>query len=55
MEEENFAKQVLMEAIDVAMKKGCFGVLESTNIVRAISVLKIDTVTNTAEQKEKEE
>ena len=41
--EENLAKQVIMEAIDMAMKNGCYGVVESMNITKAIEVLKINT------------
>lgn len=41
--EANLAKQVIMEAIDMAMKNGCYGIVESTNIVKAIEVLKINT------------
>lgn len=40
--EANLAKQVIMEAIDMAMKKGCYGIVESINIVKAIEVLKIN-------------
>lgn len=41
--ESNLAKQVIMEAIDMAMKNGCYGIVESTNIVKAIEVLTINT------------
>jgi hypothetical protein len=43
--EENFAKQVIMEAIDLAMKKGCYGIVESMNITKAIEVLNINQKT----------
>lgn len=39
---ENFAKQVIMEAIDLAFKKGCYGVIESINISNAIKVLNLN-------------
>ena len=41
--EANLAKQVIIEAIDMAMKNGCYGIVESTNIVKAVEVLKINT------------
>ena len=40
--EENLAKQVIMEAIDLAFKKGCYGVVEATNIVNAIKFLNLN-------------
>lgn len=45
--EANLAKQVIMEAIDMAMKKGCYGIVESMNIVKAIEVLSINQKNNT--------
>lgn len=45
--EENLAKQVIMEAIDMAMKKGCYGIVESTNIVKAVEALGINQKTPT--------
>jgi hypothetical protein len=33
------AKQVVNEAINIAMAKGCFGLLESTNIVMALQFI----------------
>lgn len=33
------ATQVLIEAINVALLKGCFGLTEATNIVKAIECL----------------
>ena len=35
MELEN-AKQILVEALDIAIKKGCYGLNEVNNIVKAL-------------------
>jgi plastocyanin domain-containing protein len=40
--EENFAKQVIMEAIDLAMKSGNYGIVETMNIVKAIEALRLN-------------
>ena len=40
--DENLAKQVTMEAIDMAIKKGCYGIVETMNIVKAIEVLNLN-------------
>jgi hypothetical protein len=40
--EENLAKQVIMEAIDLAMKSGNYGIVETMNIAKAIEVLNIN-------------
>ena len=34
------AKQVLVEALDIAIKKGCFGLNETINIVKALEVIR---------------
>lgn len=36
---EQLAKQVIAEAINVAIKHGCFDLLETTNIVKALEVI----------------
>lgn len=40
--EENLAKQVIMEAIDMSMKNGCYGLVESMNITKAIEALSLN-------------
>jgi hypothetical protein len=40
--EENLAKQIIIEAINMAMKNGCYGIVETMNIVKAIEVLNIN-------------
>ncbi len=55
--EDQFAKQVIVEAIDIAFKKGCYGLTESINIVNSLTRLGIlhsnntqnDNSTNTLE------
>jgi len=34
--DQNLANQILVEALNIALLKGCFGLQEATNIVRAI-------------------
>jgi hypothetical protein len=34
--DQNLANQIIIEALNVALIKGCFGLQEATNIVRAI-------------------
>ena len=44
MELEN-AKQILVEALDIAIKKGCYGLNEVNNIVKALDkILEIDDI-----------
>jgi hypothetical protein len=33
------AKQIIVEALNMAIAKGCFGLIEVTNIVKALEVL----------------
>lgn len=33
------AKQVLVEALDIAIKKGCYGLTETINIVKALETI----------------
>ena len=33
------AKQIINEALNIAIAKGCFGLVEVTNIVKALEVL----------------
>jgi hypothetical protein len=47
--EKNLAKQVIIEAIELAYRKGCYGIVESGNIQTAISVLELNQKTQ-AEQ-----
>lgn len=37
--ENKLAKQIITEALHVAITKGCFGLVEVTNIVKAIEFL----------------
>ena len=37
--ETNNAIQILKEALHIAISKGCFGLIETTNIVKAIDHL----------------
>ena len=37
--ESNTAKQVIAEALHIAISKGCFGLVEVQNIVKALEVL----------------
>ncbi len=41
---EQIALQILVEAINLAMTKGCYGVVENTNITNAIT--KLDELVN---------
>ena len=34
--EDTLAKQIILEALNVAISKGCFNLVEVTNIVKAI-------------------
>jgi len=44
MEIQN-AKQILVEALDIAIKKGCYGLTETTNIVKALDkILELDDI-----------
>jgi hypothetical protein len=55
--ENQFEKQVVIEAFDIALKKGCYGLTESINIVNSLTKLGIlhsnniqnDNSTNTVE------
>jgi len=39
------AKQVLVEALDIAIKKGCYGLNEVNNIVKALDkILELDDI-----------
>lgn len=38
MTQEN-AKQVIAEALHIAISKGCYGLVETTNIVKALEVI----------------
>jgi hypothetical protein len=37
--ESNTAKQVIAEALHMAISKGCFGLVEVQNIVKALEVI----------------
>jgi hypothetical protein len=37
--ESNTAKQVIAEALHIAISKGCFGLVEVQNIVKALEVV----------------
>jgi hypothetical protein len=37
--ESNTAKQVIAEALHIAISKGCFGLVEVQNIVKALEVI----------------
>ena len=43
------AKQVITEALNLAMQKGCFGLIENTNIIRAIDVIRNLQIDNSSE------
>lgn len=36
---KKLAVQIITEALNLAMTKGCFGLVENTNIVKALDVL----------------
>lgn len=38
MTQEN-AKQVIAEALHIAISKGCYGLIETTNIVKALELI----------------
>ena len=38
------ALQIIIEALNISIKNGCFGLIETTNIVKAIEVLKTPQV-----------
>lgn len=37
--DQNLAIQIINEALDLAIKKGCYGLLEVNNIVKALETL----------------
>ena len=37
--EQNIAKQIISEALNIAIAKGCFNLIEVTNIVKALEKL----------------
>jgi hypothetical protein len=37
--EDSVAKQVISEALNIAISKGCFNLIEVTNIVKALEVV----------------
>jgi hypothetical protein len=37
--EDSVAKQVIYEALNIAISKGCFNLIEVTNIVKALEVV----------------
>jgi len=37
--EQNTAKQIISEALNIAVAKGCFNLVEVTNLVKALDVL----------------
>ena len=41
------AKQIVNEALHIATQKGCFGLVEVTNIVKALEILNAETENNT--------
>jgi hypothetical protein len=44
MELQN-AKQILLEALDIAIKKGCYGLTETATIVKALDkILELDDI-----------
>jgi len=44
------AKQVILEALNLAMQKGCFGLIENTNILKAIDTINSLQLLNTPEE-----
>ena len=47
---EQVALQVVVEALNMAMLKGCFGVIENSNITKSLDVL--DKAINKDEKKQ---
>ena len=37
--EQNTAKQIISEALNIAVARGCFNLVEVTNLVKALDVL----------------
>jgi hypothetical protein len=37
--ENKIAKQIISEALNMAISKGCYGLVEVTNIVKALEVI----------------
>jgi hypothetical protein len=37
--DQKTANQIINEAIDIAFKKGCYGLIEATNIAKAIAFI----------------
>lgn len=37
--ELNTAKQIIAEALNIAIAKGCYGLVEVTNVVKALEVI----------------
>jgi hypothetical protein len=42
--EQNIAKQIISEALNIAISKGCFNLTEVTNIVRALENLNAEPI-----------
>lgn len=42
--EIDIAKQIISEALNVAISKGCFNLIEVTNIVKAIEKINEETI-----------
>lgn len=36
------AQQTIIEAINLAMTKGCFGIIESSNIIKALDIIAVE-------------
>jgi len=41
---EELAKQIVKEAIDLAIKKGCYNLIEVVNIVSALNFINMSTL-----------
>ena len=44
------AKQIINEALNIAISKGCFGLVEVTNVVEALKVINESELSDTFEE-----
>lgn len=42
--EDKIAKQIISEALNIAIAKGCFNLIEVTNIVKALEKINQETI-----------
>jgi len=42
--EQNIAKQIISEALNIAIAKGCFNLIEVTNIVKALEKINEEAI-----------